>query len=299
MDPVTGLSTIRDFVRYGVSEFRRAGLTFGHGTDNAFDEAAWLVLHALSLPLDLSEDWWNSCLVPAEMRRVEALLRERIATRKPAAYLTREAWFMGLPFYVDERVLVPRSPVAELIEARFSPWIDPENVHRVLDLCTGSGCIGLAVGSVFPEAEIWLSDLSPGALAVARRNVRAHAMEDRAHLVPSDVFDGLVDVSGFDLIVSNPPYVDAEDMAGLAPEYRHEPRFGLAAGPDGLDIVRRILSGARARLNPGGVLIVEVGNSQPALESAFPEIPFTWIEFASGGHGVFVLNRDDLPGSDR
>lgn len=295
MDPVTGLNTIRDFVRFGASQFRRAGLTFGHGTDNAFDEAAWLVLHALSLPLDLPDDWWGSCLVPAERRRVEAALRERIVTRKPAAYLTRQAWFMGLPFYVDERVLVPRSPIAELIEARFSPWVDPDNVHRVLDLCTGSGCIGLAIGSVLPEAEIWLSDLSPGALAVARRNVRAHAMEGRVHLATSDVFDGLVDAPEFDLIVSNPPYVDADDMADLAPEFRHEPKLGLAAGRDGLDIVRRILAGARSRLTEGGVLIVEVGNSQPALEAAFPEIPFTWIEFESGGQGVFMLNRDDVP----
>ncbi len=295
MDPVTGLNTIRDFVRFGASQFRRAGLTFGHGTDNAFDEAAWLVLHALSMPPDLPDGWWDSCLVPAEKLRVEAALRERIGTRKPAAYLTRQAWFMGLPFYVDERVLVPRSPIAELIEARFSPWVDPDNVRRVLDLCTGSGCIGLAIGNVFPEAEIWLSDLSPGALAVARRNVREHAMEDRVQLVTSDVFDGLVDVPEFDLIVSNPPYVDADDMADLAPEFRHEPRLGLAAGRDGLDIVRRILAGARSRLTEGGVLIVEVGNSQPALEAAFPEIPFTWIEFENGGQGVFMLNRDDVP----
>ena len=296
MDPVTDLHSIRDFIRFGASQFRAAGLRFGHGTDNALDEAAWLVLHTLSLPLDLPEEWWNSRLTPAERGRVEAVLRLRVSTRKPAAYITREAWFMGLPFYVDERVLVPRSPIAELIAAEFSPWLEPEGVHRVLDLCTGSGCIGLATGSVLPDAEIWLADLSPEALAVARRNVRNHGMKDRVRVVQSDVFDGLATAPRFDLIVSNPPYVDAGDMAGLAPEYRHEPSLGLAAGADGLNVVRRILSEAGQHLTDGGVLIVEVGNSQPALEAAFPELPFTWLEFAGGGQGVFLLTREQLPG---
>ncbi len=296
MDPVTDLHSIRDFIRFGASQFRAAGLRFGHGTDNALDEAAWLVLHTLSLPLDLPEEWWNSRLTPAERGRVEAVLRLRVSTRKPAAYITREAWFMGLPFYVDERVLVPRSPIAELIAAEFSPWLEPEGVHRVLDLCTGSGCIGLATGSVLPDAEIWLADLSPEALAVARRNVRNHGMKDRVRVVQSDVFDGLATAPRFDLIVSNPPYVDAGDMAGLAPEYRHEPSLGLAAGADGLNVVRRILSEAGQHLADGGVLIVEVGNSQPALEAAFPELPFTWLEFAGGGQGVFLLTREQLPG---
>ncbi len=296
MDPVTDLHSIRDFIRFGASQFRAAGLRFGHGTDNALDEAAWLVLHTLSLPLDLPEEWWNSRLTPAERGRVEAVLRLRVSTRKPAAYITREAWFMGLPFYVDERVLVPRSPIAELIATEFSPWLEPEGVHRVLDLCTGSGCIGLATGSVLPDAEIWLADLSPEALAVARRNVRNHGMKDRVRVVQSDVFDGLATAPRFDLIVSNPPYVDAGDMAGLAPEYRHEPSLGLAAGADGLNVVRRILSEAGQHLADGGVLIVEVGNSQPALEAAFPELPFTWLEFAGGGQGVFLLTREQLPG---
>lgn len=298
MDPVADLRTIRDFIRFGASQFRAAGLSFGHGTDNAFDEAAWLVLHALSLPLDLSPDWWNCQLTPAERSRVEALLRVRVRTRKPAAYITREAWFMGLPFFVDERVLIPRSPIAELIAAGFGPWLEPEGIHRILDLCTGSGCIGLAAGSVLPDAEIWLSDLSTDALAVARMNVRRHGMEARTRVVASDVFDGLPDAPGFDLIVSNPPYVDAAEMAQLAPEYRHEPARGLAAGTDGLDIVRRILAGARVRLNEGGVLIVEVGNSQPALEAAFPELPFTWLDFSGGGEGVFLLTRDQLPDTE-
>lgn len=297
MDPARDLRSIRDYIRFGASRFREANLCFGHGTDNAFDEAAWLVLHALSLPLDLPEAWWSSRLTAEERVRVEALLQARVITRKPAAYLTREAWFMGLPFYVDERVLVPRSPIAELIEAGFSPWLDPDGVHRLLDLCTGSGCIGLAAGTMLPQAEIWLSDLSPGALAVARENARRLDLEDRTRIVQSDVFAHLEDAPGFDLIVSNPPYVDARDMAVLTPEYRHEPVLGLAAGEDGLDVVRRILAGAHERLNPGGALIVEVGNSQPAVEAAFPELPFTWLEFGAGGDGVFLLTREQLPDS--
>lgn len=296
MDPAIDLHSIRDFIRFGASQFRAAGLQFGHGTDNAFDEAAWLVLHTLSLPLDLPGEWWDSRLTPAERSRVEAVLRLRVSTRKPAAYITREAWFMGIPFYVDERVLVPRSPIAELIAAEFSPWLEPGAVHRVLDLCTGSGCIGLATGSVFPEAEIWLADVSPDALAVARRNVRNQGMEVRVQVVQSDVFDGLGTAPRFDLIVSNPPYVGSGEMAELAPEYRHEPSLGLAAGADGLDVVRRILAEAGQHLTDGGVLIVEVGNSQPALEAAFPELPFTWLEFAGGGQGVFLLTREQLSG---
>lgn len=294
MDPAIDLHSIRDFIRFGASQFRAAGLQFGHGTDNAFDEAAWLVLHTLSLPLDLPGEWWDSRLTPAERSRVEAVLRLRVSTRKPAAYITREAWFMGIPFYVDERVLVPRSPIAELIAAEFSPWLEPGAVHRVLDLCTGSGCIGLATGSVFPDAEIWLADVSPDALAVARRNVRNQGMEVRVQVVQSDVFDGLGTAPRFDLIVSNPPYVGSGEMAELAPEYRHEPSLGLAAGADGLDVVRRILAEAGQHLTDGGVLIVEVGNSQPALEAAFPELPFTWLEFAGGGQGVFLLTREQL-----
>ncbi|TVP83524.1 MAG: 50S ribosomal protein L3 N(5)-glutamine methyltransferase [Thioalkalivibrio sp.] len=296
MDPVTDLYSIRDFIRFGASQFRAAGLQFGHGTDNALDEAAWLVLHSLSLPLDLPEDWWGSRLTPTERSRVEAALRLRISTRKPAAYITREAWFMGLPFYVDERVLVPRSPIAELIAEGFSPWLEPDAVHHVLDLCTGSGCIGLATGSVFPQTEVWLADVSPEALAVARRNARAHGMEERTRIIRSDVFDGLGDAPPFDLIVSNPPYVDAGEMAELAPEYRHEPSLGLAAGADGLEVVRRVLAEAGPRLTDHGVLIVEVGNSRPALEAAFPELPFTWLDFAGGGEGVFLLTREQLPG---
>ncbi|OOC11009.1 MULTISPECIES: 50S ribosomal protein L3 N(5)-glutamine methyltransferase [Thioalkalivibrio] len=295
MEPGTGLLTLRDFIRYGASQFRAAGLSFGHGTDNAFDEAAWLTLHALHLPLDLEAHWWDSRLTEAERERVEGLLRERIQSRKPAAYLAREAWFAGLPFHVDERVLVPRSPFAEVIESGFEPWVDPDAVERVLDLGTGAGCIGIAVALVLPQARVDLADISPDALAVARDNVARYQLEDRVRLVESDVFEGLGPEDRYDLIVTNPPYVDARDMAELPDEYRHEPELGLAAGEDGLDIVRRILAGARRHLTDEGVLMVEVGNSQEAVEDAFHDIPMVWLDFEAGGHGVFVVRAEDLP----
>jgi len=294
LDTATDLFTIKDFVRYGLSQFRAHQLHFGHGTDNAFDEAAWLVLHALALPFDFPHEFWDCRLTPAERAQVTTILRERILTRKPAAYLTHEAWFMGLPFHIDERVLVPRSPLAELIANRFEPWTTPETITRVLDMGTGSGCIGIAAATVLPEAEIWLVDLSDDALAVARHNVERHHLADRIQCVRSDVFAALEPETHFDLIIANPPYVDAEDMASLPMEYRHEPELGLAAGEDGLDVVRRILAGAANHLNPGGLLICEVGNSQPALEAAYPELPFTWLEFTAGGHGVFLLTREQL-----
>ena len=255
------------------------------------------MLHTLHLPLDLPESWWDSRLSEAERTRVVAVLRERIATRKPAAYLTREAWFAGLPFYVDERVLVPRSPLAELIAAGFEPWLDPDGVTRALDLCTGGGCIGIAVALALPQAQVDLADVSPDALAVARINIERHQMSEQVRALQSDVFDGLQAGDRYDLIVSNPPYVDAEDMAALPDEYRHEPALGLAAGGDGLDIVRRILDGAREHLTEDGALIVEVGNSQAAVEAAFPDLPMIWLEFEAGGHGVFLVYARDLPAS--
>ncbi len=295
MESTTGLRTLRDFIRFGASQFRAAGLSFGHGTDNAFDEAAWLVLHALHLPLDLPESWWSSNLSEAERTRVIAVLRTRIETRKPAAYLTGEAWFAGLPFFVDEHVLVPRSPLAELIAVGFEPWIEAESVERVLDLCTGGGCVGIATALALPQAQVDLSDVSEPALAVAARNIERHDVGDRVQLRHSDVFDALGPEDRYDLIVSNPPYVDARDMAELPQEYRHEPELGLAAGEDGLDIVRRILADARRHLTEDGALIVEVGNSQPAVEEAFPDLPLIWLEFESGGHGVFLAYARDLP----
>ena len=287
------LQSIQDFIRWGASRFSAAGLHFGHGTDNALDEAAWLVLHALSLAPDLPEAYYRSRLTLAEKEAVAALLMERIESRKPAAYLTGEAWFCGLSFKVNESVLVPRSPLAELIRNGFSPWLDGVDVGRVLDLCTGSGCIGIACAHAFPDARVDLSDISSAALRVAAENIDRHQLQDQVSIVESNVFTQLPS-NTYDLIVSNPPYVDTEEMAALPGEYQQEPALGLAAGEDGLDIVRRILSGAGHYLAPDGVLIVEVGNSRQAVENTWPDAPFTWLDFENGGHGVFLLTAENL-----
>lgn len=286
------LLTLRDFIRWGASEFNGAKLYFGHGTDNAWDEAEQLVLHAINLVPPLADEWLSARLTRVERERVVENLRRRIDDRVPAAYITGQAWFAGLPFTVDERVLVPRSPIGELIQKQFSPWLLNEPT-QILDLCTGSGCIGIACAYAFPDAEVQLSDISFDALEVAEENIQQHNLEDRVFAMQSDLFANLIGQK-FDLIVSNPPYVDADDLATMPPEYHAEPEIGLGSGDDGLDFTRRLLQEASDYLTDDGVLIVEVGNSWVALEDAYPDLPFTWIEFERGGHGVFVLTKADL-----
>ncbi len=284
------LRSIRDLIRWGVSQFHAHELFFGHGTDNAWDEARLLVLGALHLPWEISADYLDCRLEADEMEAVRALLLRRIEARIPAAYLLGEAWFCGLPYVVDERVLVPRSPIGELIEGRFAPWLQGTPA-RILDLCTGSGCIGIACAHAFPAAEVVLADLSFEALEVANLNIERHGVEERVYTVQGDGFDGLPG-QRFDLIVSNPPYVDAEDFADMPAEFHHEPELGLACGEDGLDLVRRMLAEAADHLSDDGLLVVEVGNSQVHVEAAYPEVEFAWVEFARGGHGVFVLSAE-------
>ena len=286
------LFTLRDYIRWGASEFTGAKLYFGHGTDNAWDESEQLVLHAINLTPPLAEEWLDARLTRVERARVVQNLRRRVDERIPAAYITGQAWFAGLPFIVDERVLVPRSPISELIQQQFSPWLVNEPT-QILDLCTGSGCIGIACAYAFPNAEVQLSDISFDALEVAEENIQQHDLEERVFAMQSDLFANLVGQK-FDLIVSNPPYVDADDLASMPPEYHAEPEIGLGSGDDGLDFTRRLLREASDYLNDDGVLIVEVGNSWVALEEAYPDMPFTWIEFERGGHGVFMLRKADL-----
>ena len=293
-DVLPYLHTIRDLIRWGASRMSEAGLHFGHGTDNALDEAAALVLHALHLPPDLHAEYLQARLTPPEKQAALQLLARRIAERRPAAYLTGRAWFMGLPFRVDERVLIPRSPVAELIERHFTPWLsDGRQINAILDLGTGSGCIGIACAYAFPDARVDLADISADALDVARQNVAEHGLEDQIEIIQSDLFSALKG-RRYDLIISNPPYVGLEELDNLPAEYHHEPRLGLVAGAEGLDVVVEILRQAADYLQRDGLLIVEVGNAQYALCEAFPDVPFTWLEFERGGQGVFLLNATQL-----
>lgn len=282
------LRTLRDHIRWAVSRFHAENLFFGHGTDNAWDEARQLVLGALHLPYEVADSYLDCRLEDDERAHVQALLRRRILERVPVAYLLGEAWFCGMPFVVDERVLVPRSPIGELIQQGFEPWL-AASPARILDLCTGSGCIGIAAAHAFPDAEVVLADLSFDALEVANLNIERHDLEDRVFTVQGDGFDGLPG-QRFDLILSNPPYVDAEDFADMPEEFQHEPAMGLACGDDGLDLVRRMLAEAADHLTERGTLIIEVGNSQVHVEALYPEVDFTWLEFAHGGHGVFLLS---------
>ena len=289
---VNELVTFQDVLRWAVTEFNRAGLFFGHGTDNAWDEAVQLVLPSLNLDLQSNVTILQSRLTKREREMLIALIVTRIEQRIPVPYLTNSAWFAGLEFYVDERTLVPRSPIAELIETQFEPWVT-SSPKRILDLCTGSGCIAIACAYAFPEAEVDAVDLSEDALEVADINIQNHGLSQQVFPIQSDLFSG-IENEKYDLIVSNPPYVDAEDMENLPEEYKHEPELGLACGHDGLDLVREMLRQAGSMLNEGGILFVEVGNSQVHLQSGYPDIPFQWIEFSIGGHGVFALTKAQL-----
>ncbi|WP_286237746.1 50S ribosomal protein L3 N(5)-glutamine methyltransferase [Neptuniibacter halophilus] len=287
------LHSLRDYIRYAMSQFSEHQVYFGHGTDNAWDEATQLVLAAVYLPWNANPQVLDGRLTLQEKRRVLEFIRKRAEERIPLPYITRESWFCDLPFYVDERVLIPRSPIAELIENQFSPWLRPGPVDRVLDLCTGSGCIGLACAYAFPEAEVDLADISGDAIDVARHNVEKHEMTERVHAIESDLFSGLQG-RRYDLIVSNPPYVDAADLASMPNEYGHEPELALGSGPDGLDITRRILREANDYLTDDGLLVVEVGNSEVHLMSQYPQLPVVWLEFERGGNGVFAITAADL-----
>jgi len=280
-------------VRQGVRQFRLARLVFGHGSTNAYDEAAYLALHALGLPLDAAAGTFERRVSPLDARRALDLFQRRIRERRPAAYLTREAWLGGFRFFVDEHVVVPRSPIAELLRDHLAPWISARNsMKSALDLCTGSGCLAILLANSFPRAKISASDISRPALAVARRNVREYRLDRRVRIVESDLFARLGG-KRYDLIVCNPPYVTASSMRRLPREYRYEPRAALAGGKDGLVIVRRVLDDSRRHLSPRGLLVVEVGGARKALERAYPRLPFTWLD-TSGAGDVFLLTRGQL-----
>lgn len=285
------LLTVNDWIRFGATQLQKANVFFGHGTDNAWDEAAQLVLWVIETPWQRLEQVVQTRLTDAEKDQVIACFSERIEKRLPAPYITGTAYFYELPFEVNQKVLIPRSPIAEMLEKQFAPWVS-EPPFNILDLCTGSGCIGIACAYVFEQAAVCLSDVSQEAVTCAERNVRHHGLSERVQVVTSDLFEHVPE--RFDLIVSNPPYVDAEDFTSMPPEFHHEPSLALTSGADGLDFTRRLLAEAADHLNENGLLIGEVGNSWLALEAAFPDVPFTWVELERGGHGVFLLTRAQL-----
>ena len=290
---LTELSTITDFIRWGASRFVEADLSYSHGLSSPLDEAAYLVLRGLNLPVDTPNIYWSSALTSSEKIKIVEILKIRIIDKIPSAYIFKEGWFAGLQFYVDERALVPRSPIAEMVENQFSPWVDADDILNVLDLCTGSGCIGIACAYAFPQADVNLSDVSAEALEVANVNIDRHDARQRVTAIESDIFSNL-EGKQYDIIVSNPPYVDAEDMTDLPQEFHYEPELGLSSGVDGLDLTKEILQQAAQYLTDNGILVVEVGNSQYALMELFPEMPFQWVDFERGGDGVFVLTKQQL-----
>ena len=291
----TQLHTVRDVLRYAVTRFTTARLSYGHGSTNAYDEAAYLILHTLHLPLDTLEPFLDARLLTSEINTVLHIIERRVELRVPAAYLTNEAWLGDYRFYVDQRVIVPRSYIAELLRDQLSPRVpDPDAVGGVLELCTGSGCLAIIAADVFPEAKVDAVDISADALAVAKQNVEAYELQDRVTLIESDLTEKL-GRKRYDVILANPPYVPEASMARLPREYTHEPRLALAGGTDGLDIVRKIIRQARAHLNRGGVLVVEVGHERPAVEAAFPEMNMTWLSTSAGDDMVFLLTQDQLP----
>ena len=286
------LRTLRDWLRFAVSQFSAAGLAYGQGSTNAYDEAAYLILHTLRLPPDRLEPFLDAALTPQEAQAVANVLQRRIDERIPAAYLTNEAWLGEFRFYVDQRAIVPRSYIAEVLPQGLEPWLGDGTVSRVLDLCTGSGCLAVLLALAFPDAEVDATERSADTIEVAKRNVADYALGKRVHLHEGDLFAGLR--GPYQVIISNPPYVNAESMARLPAEFRAEPEAALAAGEDGLDIVRRILAEAGSRLAKTGVLVVEIGHNRDALEQAYPDLPFTWLETSGGDGFVFLLNAAEL-----
>ncbi len=292
--PAAHFRTLRDLLRHAVTRFNTAGVFFGHGSSNAFDEAAYLILHALKLPLDQLDPFLDARLLPQEIATLLDLIERRAGQRLPAAYLTNEAWLGEYRFYVDQRVIVPRSFIAELIPEQFAPWVaDPDAVENVLELCTGSGCLAIMLADAFPHAHVDAVDISADALAVARRNVDEYGLQERIDLVESDLYRELP-ARRYDLIVTNPPYVNAGSMERLPPEYRHEPQLALAGGADGMDLVRKIVSGAAKRLTEDGVLVVEIGNERAFAEAAFADLELTWLSTSAGDDAVFLLTADQL-----
>ncbi len=288
------LKTLRDCLRFAVSRFNEAELFFGHGSETAYDEAAYLILHTLHLPLDRLEPFLDACLTQSELYDVLDIIERRVEQRIPAAYLTHQAWLGEHSFYVDERVIVPRSFIAELLREQLAPWVaDPDRIGNVLDMCTGSGCLAILAAHAFPNAHVDAVDVSTDALDVARRNVTDYALEDRITLIESDLFAKLKGTK-YDLIISNPPYVDAESVAALPQEYLHEPKLALGSGTDGLDATRTILKQAAEYLTEDGILVVEIGHNRDALEAAYPALPFTWLDVSAGDQFVFMLHRNDI-----